>query len=133
MSLRPPATVSTASASNEGAGNRRAMPLDRQARADQIGRILADHGEPLTYEGLSFSATIRPVPPGYTDADRNVKLIGTSVLVKAARAVFGGKLPRQGQHFTDSDGRVLRIQALPPSAPTLPTIEFICGNVIAQP
>ena len=111
------------------------MPLDRQARADQIGRILAAHGELLTYEGLSepFSATIKPVPPAFTDAYRNIKITSTSVLVTAARAVFGAKLPRQGQHFTDADGNLLRIQGLPPSVPTLPTIEFICGSVVAQP
>ena len=109
------------------------MPLDRQARADQIGRIIAAAGEPFTYAGLEgpFYATVAPYKPAATDADRNLALIGNSVVLKAARAVFGDKLPRQGQYFTDGAGNILRIQAVPPQVKTLPTIEFICGNTVA--
>lgn len=110
------------------------MPFDHAARAAQVGRIVDHPGDRLTWtppdggKAVEFGAIITPWTPTPTDADRNVG-DNTSVLVKAARAVFGAKLPRQGQHFADCAYRTYRIQGLRSMPPTQPLIQFICGSV----
>ncbi len=97
------------------------MPFDRAAHRAQAARIV-EHtagGEVLLRflgKGEPFPAAIRAERPTANDTQRDPGIMKLEVITiareacdAAGRLVFAGKLPREGDHFTDAS-RIYRIQ-----------------------
>lgn len=116
------------------------MPFDHSARRQQIARIISHAaGDEILLrwngEGQAFSALIASERPKGTQADQNTGALNL-MLVTIARAVtdavgkpiFTANLPREGQHFTDTDGKIYRIQE-DRSVAHHPCLVYACGTV----
>lgn len=90
------------------------MPFDRSAHRAQVARIVEHSagGEVLLQlmgKGDALPAAIAADKPAGARALEGVSNRTLSI-VTLARAVFDGALPREGQHFIDPAGKILRIE-----------------------
>ncbi len=118
--------------------------FDRSAHRKQVAGIIAHSagGEVLLKflgKGVAFPATIMRDQPKPTQANPDVGAkaleivtIARDVRTAAGALIFSGALPREGQHFTDREGRIYRIEddrTVSHSA----TLVFACATAAPSP
>lgn len=83
--------------------------------------------------GAAFPATIKHETPEGSNADRNTG-DESVVVITIARTVANAfaRAPRQGDHFTDAQGRLYRIADTSRNQPHAPVAIYVCGPV-AEP
>jgi len=108
------------------------MPFDRTAHRAQVMRAVthAAGGEVLLQlagKGVAVPAVISADRPKGTEVNPNVGAQALEVVTLARDSFLGRTLPRQGQHFTDSTGRIYRIQE-DRSVSHSATLVYACGT-----
>lgn len=104
--------------------------MDRSAHRAQVARILTHTagGEILLKylgKGIAFPAAITREAPVANQAQPDAGVL-TLEVITIARALFAGKPPRQGEHFTDPAGRRYRIED-DRSVSHAPTYVYACS------
>jgi hypothetical protein len=114
------------------------MAFDRAAHRKQVAGIVehtagAEVLLKFLGKGKAFPAAIAADKPSPARALEGVngRVLSIVTIARAARSssgalVFAGELPREGQHFTDPDGRTIRIEE-DRTTPHTPVLVYACA------